>query len=433
MSFYTKMSDVNAFLSLKLMKTAAIFLLAFLLTNSASAQCSPELEKYTSGFDGLKSSSFSFLDNELEDVRIVGYGEDTHGTAEFTLLAEELMKYLTTNHGFKVLIIETGFGEGAFLNDYIQGKRNDLKVILESHNSTWRYQTKEFHGLMNRLREYNQKNTDKIYIYGSEMQYVVSDVNRVRDYLKSVKSDYRIDGFEKHLWEDITEAEKSDFYISYVKLKRYFNENAESFKKQTSEKEFQMASHHVEVLGQFVTAINQNVVQRKHDFRDIYIAENIQWILNYHGSKSKALYWAHNAHVGDWVSNGIVDVAGHQLRKVYRESYFNIATDFGTGEFVAFPHNADEIGWKMQIFNVDAVLANTFTSCLKQFGKPNTFLNLRNARVSDSLRTMLDGPLTVMSGAGAQAGSRKTETVDIGKAFDGIIYVDKTTTVNFVE
>lgn len=393
-----------------------------------NAQCNSDLEEYAYGFKDIKASSLSFLDNTLNDVRIVGYGEDTHGTAEFTLLAKELMQYLAEKQDFKILIIETGFGEGQYLNDYIQGKRDDLTTILEEHNSTWRYRTKEFHYLMNWLRDYNKNNTDKIHLYGCEMQYVILDVNKIRAYLKTVNSDYKIDGFEKHLWQPIEESEKIDYYISYAKLKKYFIDNYEIFKSKTSEEQFNITYHHIEVLGQFVTAINQNVYQRKSDFRDIYMAENIEWILNFHGHQSKALYWAHNAHVGDWISNGIVDVAGHQLRKRYGNSYFNIATDFGIGEFLAFPKEGE-----MKTFGYDKVLENTFTECLKKLGKPNTFLNIRKAREDNKLIEFLNADLATMSGAGAQIRNSQTETNDIGKAFDGIIYLDKTTKINWAE
>lgn len=408
------------------------FILSFLLiafTHTwCQAQCNPVLRQYATGFDSLRANSFAFLDNQLKDVRIVGYGEDTHGTSEFTVLAKELMKYLSEKHGFNVFILETGFGEGLYLDDYIQGVRDDLKVILDTHNSTWRYQTEEFYQLMHWLREYNRNRADKIHIYGCEMQYVISDVNRIRAYLKKVDSDYKIEGFEKHLWQTIEEHEKSDYYISYVKLKKYFFDHYETFKNKTSEESFNVAYHHIEVLGQFVTAINQPVQQRKHDFRDIYMGENIQWILDFQGEQSRALYWAHNAHVGDWVSNGIVDVTGHQLRKVYGASYFNMATDFGFGEFLAFANDG-----KMKPFGYDKIVANTFTECLKGFGRPNTFINLREARKDKRLYEFLNTPLTTMSGAGAQVRNSETETQEIGKAFDAILYLDRTSKIRWAK
>ncbi|PSR15244.1 MAG: hypothetical protein DA408_02155 [Bacteroidetes bacterium] len=410
------------------MKDVLLFLLIAFFNTTCIAQCNAALEKYAVGFEDIQSNSLSFLDNTLNEVKIVGLGEDTHGTAEFTILAGELMKYLADKQGFTILIIETGFGEGQYLNDYIQGKRDDLKNILEVHNSTWRYKTKEFHQLMNGLKVYNQNSTEKIYLYGCEMQYVISDVNRIKAYLETVGSDYKIEGFEKHLWQNIEESEKVDYYISYAKLKNYFFDNYEAFKNKTSEEAFNVAYHHIEVLGQFVTAINQNVEQRKHDFRDIYMGENIQWILNFHGDQAKVLYWAHNAHVGDWVSNGIVDVAGHQLRKLYGNAYFNIATDFGTGSFLAFSKK-----WEMETFSYDQVLENSFTSCLKNMGNPNTFLNFRKAKEENELTGFLNQNLTTMSGAGAQINDSQTETNEIGKAFDGIIYLDSTHKINWAE
>lgn len=404
------------------------FILIFfgIISPPSSTQCNFELKNFAVGFNEIKANSFSFLDNSLNDVRIVGYGEDTHGTAEFTILAKELMKYLSNKHGFKILIIETGFGEGQYLNDYIQGERNDLKTILDRHNSTWRYKTKEFYQLMNWLKEYNKNNSDKINLYGCEMQYVISDVNKIKEYLEKVNSDYQIEGFEKHLWQTFEESEKTDYYISYAKLKKHFIDNYEIFKQKTSEEELSIAYQSVIVLGQFVSAINQNTEQRKHDFRDIYMGENIQWILDFHGNQSKALYWAHNAHVGDWVDNGIVDVTGHQLRKIYGDAYFNIATDFGTGEFLAFSQD-----WKMETFSYDKVLENTFTKCLKSFGNPNTFLNIRKARKNKEVAEYLNSEFTTMSGAGAQVRNSQTETKQIGKAFDGIIYLDETSKINW--
>ncbi|PQJ81964.1 hypothetical protein BTO16_04980 [Polaribacter glomeratus] len=133
------------------MKFKLIFFLFLLFSFSCYSQCNSKLNQYAIGFNEIKASSFSFLDSSLNNIRIVGYGEDTHGTAEFTLLASELMKYLSEKHGFKIFVLETGFGEGQYLNDYIQGKRDDLSTILNEHNSTWRYRTKEFNELVKRL------------------------------------------------------------------------------------------------------------------------------------------------------------------------------------------------------------------------------------------------------------------------------------------
>jgi len=261
----------------------------------------------------------------------------------------------------------------------------------------------------------------------------VSDVHRIADYLSKVESEYKIDGFQKHLWQHIEEDEKSDFYISYFKLKSYFIDHYEEFANKTSEKEFNLIYHHIEILGQFVTTINQSSYQRKMDFRDIYMSENIEWILSNENPDAKALFWAHNDHVGDWVANGIVDVAGHFLKKRYGASYYNISTDFGTGDFLAYPHNPDEVGSNMRTFNFGTIDSTTFTYCIQQHGEPNAFVDLRNARRNEFLKCYLGSPLKIMYGAGSQEWGTQTRTIDIGSAFDAIIYIDKISIINFMK
>ena len=56
----------------------------------------------------------------------------------------------------------------------------------------------------------------------------------------------------------------------------------------------------------------------------------------------------------------------------------------------------------------------------------HAFLNIRKAGENKKLSNFLDSQLTTMSGAGAQVRQNTTETKELGKAFDGIIYLDKT-------
>jgi erythromycin esterase-like protein len=410
-----------------------LFFTLLIFTTQVSGQCNAKLNKYITGFDQLKSSSFSFLDGRLENIKIVGYGEDTHGSAEFSLVAKELIEYLSKQHNFNILILETGFSEGIYLNDYVQGKRMDIKKILDNHNSTWRYKTEEFLLLMDWIKNHNKKSKTKISIYGSEMQYVISDVKRIQNYLSQVGSDYVISGFEKHLWQEITEEEKSDYYISYAKLKAYFTSNYQRFKEKTSEKKFQLAYHQIEILGQFVFTIHQNVHQRKMDLRDLYISENIEWILNNETSESKALYWAHNVHIGNWVSNGIVDVAGHHLKKRFKNTYYNIATDFGTGDFFAFAFDSKKSGNGLRKFSFKTIDSNTFTNCIAKLGKPNTFVDLRNAKQNQALKNYLEKPLKIMYGTGSTEWGKQTQMVKLGKAFDAILYINNVKGVNFIK
>ncbi len=394
----------------------------------AAAQCPPALQEYLTGFDSLGESRFSFLDDQLDSVLVVGYGEDTHGAAEFTTLAGELLKYLVREHRFTGIVLETMVGEGAYLNAYVQGARHDLDHILKEINSSWRYRTEEFVDLLEWLRTYNATHRDRpIYLYGSEMQFVKSDAQLVREYLSALGHEVEVPAFDKHIWQSFSEEEKSTLFNAYHRLKTYMREEEESLTAASSRSGYELILHHLEVIGQFVLTINQPRARYKHDLRDIYMAENLQYPFLAGKKDTRLLYWAHNAHVGDWVSNGQVDVAGHQLAKRLGSGYYGIATDFGNGEFVAMAPKGEMWSWQVVDFELDP---DTFTACLARTGDPYSFLNLRAARKDPSLAAYLQVPLNVMSGAGAQYYGRVTTQQDIGRAFDGIIYLDRIHPIN---
>jgi copper homeostasis protein CutC len=87
----------------------------------------------------------------------------------------------------------------------------------------------------------------------------------------------------------------------------------------------------------------------------------------------------------------------------------------------------------METFSYEKVIENTFTECLKRYGSPNTFLNIRKAKENKKLIEYLNSEFTIMSGAGAQVRNSQTEIKEIGKAFDGIIYLNKTSKINWAE
>ncbi|WP_116105941.1 erythromycin esterase family protein [Lewinella sp. IMCC34191] len=397
------------------------FGLAFYLRTAA--QCPPQLGNYTTNFSAIEAAQFTFLDNQLDSVNIVGYGEDTHGTAEFTLLAQELLKYLVERHGFTGIVLETMVGEGVYLDDYVQGKRDDRDFLLEEVNSSWRYRTEEFVKLLEWMREYNREHPQaRIHLYGSEMQFVQADAQLLRDYFAELGHEVGVAPYDKHIWNSFSPEERTALFDNYRAIQDYLILHGEELERAGSRETYERMLHHAEVIGQFVLTINQPKERHKSDLRDLYMAENVLRPLHDGSKDVRLLYWAHNAHAGDWVSNGQVDVAGHQLRKRMGKAYYNLATDFGNGSFRALAPKNEGWSWQIVDFELDP---DTFTACLAAGGAPYTFLNLRRARLDTSLAAYLNAPLRIMSGAGAQYYGESIRVEDVGRAFDGIIYLDR--------
>jgi len=387
-----------------------------------------DLGAYATAFETHEPDQFVFLKDHANAARIIGIGESTHGTADFTELPRELLSYLSAECGYNTLIIESMVGEVAYLNDYVLGKRDDLDHILIDINTSWRYRTIQFIELINWIRVYNETHRDNpIEIHGMEMQIVHADAQRVGDYLQFVGSQTEVPDIGLHLWQQVTRDQQSEWFTQLQVILSEFESNQESWASAHGQDAYWTAYHHAEVMQQFLLAIAQTREQRKHDLRDIYMAENVEWIMWQRGEESKALVWAHNSHIADGVDNGIVDVLGHQLRKRFGDSYFAIASLFGTGSYYAFPPNANEVGWKFELYDRKTIQADTFTASLEQLGSPNVFVDFRAARAdSATLDCELNAPMKIMSGAGAQQYPTETRLDNLGSKFDGVIYLDET-------
>jgi erythromycin esterase len=86
----------------------------------------------------------------------------------------------------------------------------------------------------------------------------------------------------------------------------------------------------------------------------------------------------------------------------------------------------------MKAYKFETIVPNTFTSCLQKLGNLNVLLDLKKIKTNPSMKCEIERNFTVMYGAGAQEWGGQTETVPIGRAFDAIIYLDKTSKINFL-
>lgn len=394
-----------------------------------------QLAPYATPFETIEQDRFAFLEDHARAARIIGIGESTHGTAEFTELPKQLLAHLAAECGYNTLIIESMAGEVAYLNDYVLGERDDLHHILTKINTSWRYRTVQFIGLIDWIRAYNETHADgPIEIHGMEMQFVRADAERVGEYLRLVGSDAVAPRIDRHLWQQVTRSQHLDWFSQLQNVLDAFESNRDAWITTHGEDAYWNAYHHAEVMQQFLLAAAQPREQRKHDLRDIYMAENVEWILWRRGEGSKAIVWAHNSHIADGVDNGIVDVLGHQLRKRFGDAYFAIATLFGAGSYYAFPHDAQETGWRFELYERGTILPDTFTAELEKLGRPNVFVDFRAARAgSASLGCELDAPMKIMSGAGAQRHPTETRLYHLGSKFDGIIYLDETGPIEWMD
>ena len=392
-------------------------------------QCAVNLRPYAEPAAALGPASFGFFRDKFARAEIIGIGEDTHGTAEFTEMIWPLLRYAADSLGYNTLILETVYGEGRTMDAYVQGKRDDLLTILGEVNSSWRYRSREFAGLLDSIRTYNQSHGDRrITVRGCEMQYPKEGARLLNEFLTEAQSDLRLTPITSHLWKDQTIGDAANYLIELASLEKELRDNSELFIQRTSEERYRTELFQADVLRQFVSAILQNEEDYKQDLRDLYMAGNILRILE-NDRTTKAIYWAQNSHVGKDQQNGPADTAGRELHKALGSRYVSLRTDFGDGTFLAFPHDANTTGnWKLDSVGYGPVRPSTLSACFDSLAGSQAYLMLDVAAAVDQSKTIeryLEQPQPEMSGAGATARAEPTEQVTIWPSFDGVIYLRK--------
>jgi erythromycin esterase len=77
----------------------------------------------------------------LSNAKIVGMGEATHGTKEFSQMRYRLFKHMVTRHGYKAIAFENSWGASWYMNQYVLNESTELQEPLGGFS--WPWTTKE--------------------------------------------------------------------------------------------------------------------------------------------------------------------------------------------------------------------------------------------------------------------------------------------------
>jgi len=266
------------------------------------------------------------LDSVFAKSRIIGLGESTHGTSEFTTIRAEIFKFLVENHNYSIFFLEADYNACSRVNRYIQGAEDDgKKAFLEVR--LWPWLTQEMLDLVEWMREYNLKHGNVLEFVGCDMQLMVDDTLELQRYF-SLNS--KFEEFETKLpsldfnWEDtalVRSKQKEWLQFSQDFLSTFPEEEPLP----------------VQTVNQWFEEFN--FTGNKWNFRDSCMANNLADYLERRPTK-KGIYFAHNAHVGKIATQFEPDSftfrrAGDFLKERFGNQYFAVAFEFNTGSFNA--------------------------------------------------------------------------------------------------
>jgi erythromycin esterase len=277
------------------------------------------------------TTDFLQIDSIFKNKRLIGLGECTHGTSEFTSMRHRIFKYLVENHGFNTIFIEADYGATIRLNAYINGENDTLDNALnEILYFAWR--TEEMKTLVEWMREYNQNSPIKIQFIGCDMQSISDDRLVFERYFKQYKKEelpefiYNKEfQFENKESRDRARYEWNAFYSKNLSnnVGNVFLDNS---------------------ISQFLNYSYQKGTI--YNYRDSCMATNILTYMKIF-PESKAIFIAHNSHISrtifEYENYYPMKRAGYFLNENLGKDYLVIAQTTNTGSFHAFTYSKKQL------------------------------------------------------------------------------------------
>ncbi|MFJ8089439.1 erythromycin esterase family protein [Lysinibacillus sp. NPDC095746] len=312
---------------------SALFLLVS-LAGCGKGEAIKDAAKYTSAIEDIDIPN---------DVKVVGFGEATHGNVEFQTLKKDVFKALIKNENVRVFVLEGDFGGAQQINQFILKGTGTAEEAVKALDYGI-YKTEQMIEFVQWMHDYNltADEKDKIYFYGNDMQRYDYSKKGLLDYYEVVNSE----GAKKYKAQlkDVTNKTMRDLSTSQLEeldknidaIIKDLQTNKDSYEKQSSKEAHLFAAQYAQIIKQRTQLFLND--SNYMSLRDEYLAKNLQWIVDFEAAQGhdKVLMSAHNGHIEKTSANTAgYKSMGQHLDEVYKDAYFAIGTDFVNNTFQA--------------------------------------------------------------------------------------------------
>lgn len=278
-----------------------------------------------------------------DDVKIIGFGEATHGNIEFQTLKKDLFEAIIKNEHVQVFVLEGDFGGAQQINQFILKGVGTAEEAIKALDYGI-YQTEQMVELVQWMHDYNLsvEEQDKIYFYGNDMQRYDYSKKGLLDYYTNVHAE-NAEKFKaelKHIsnktMRELSNSQLTELDKTIDAIIEDLQSNREAYEKKSSKDAFAFAAQYAHIMKQRTQLFLND--GNYMNLRDEYLAENLQWIVEYEAKKGhdKVFMSAHNGHI-EKTSATMAEYQsmGQYLNEQYKDQYFAIGTDFVKNTFQA--------------------------------------------------------------------------------------------------
>ena len=415
------------------------FLVLFIVFNTDLAQDSSKYVTFHSVEPTADVSDLSRLDSYFKNVRIVGLGEATHGTHEFSTMRHRIFQYLVDYHNFNTLFLEADYATCLRVNNYIQGADDDVEKAVDEIG-LWPWITAEMVDVVNGMRDYNTANPESpLRFIGVDAQSFTSTLNQ----MDRILAKYELSGTDTTVYKPITDygfvmLKKKKDIIPYLELLSIKEATDTKVFNKKDQKEYTNLVRH---FRQIIEIQKERKSESQSWMRDKSMAMNV---LHHLDSEIglKGIFWAHNGHVcklsfNEFGTEKWTGFAGGYLKEVLGDKYFSLAFDFDEGSFNAYyPDNSSDIVLEKKAYTLGEITVGpsaegTFGSFFRYLKKP-VFIDFANLPQDDDLFINDIGAAYDPNKVKDNRSSLARYNYYGKKGFDAIIIIPKTTSTHLL-
>ena len=401
---------------------------------------------FSEPFNSIEGAELDALLERIGDAKIVLLGEATHGTSEFYRMREHISQELIARKGFRFVAIEGDWPDVARLDHYVRHfEYPPSEWTAFARFPTWMWRNNEVRSFVDWLHAHNAERAppERVAIYGLDLYSLYTSIRSVLKYLDEVDPDSARIARQRYGCLTPWQADPATYgHAALTGAYRTCEKEVVRMLQDILHKQSDYAAHDGE---RFMDAVqNARLVtdaeryyrimyygsRASWNLRDNHMFETLKTLLDFHGSKAKAIVWAHNSHVGDAAATEMSARGEYNIGHLCREEFGNSVYSIGFGTHTGTVAAASDWDGPMEVKAVLPSLKQSYERLCHETGRSQFMLPLRGrSEVRDRLaRPRLERAIGVIYRPETELASHYFQAV-LPEQFDEYIWFDESRAV----
>src|SRR5690242_13801167 len=263
----------------------------------------------------IADPAFGAMFDRYGDARVVLLGEASHGTSEFYRARAAISRRLIEQHGFNIVAVEADWPDAATVDRYVRHREpREGEFRPFERFPTWMWRNREFDGFIRWLRIHNRERPYERMcgFYGLDLYNLSGSMQAVIDFLE--REDPELARLAHRRYGCLEPwAEQPQLYgrnallegnarceVGVIRmLKDLLQRQLDCYSPECDEWLDAAANARLVKDAEAYYRVMYHGSAESWNLRDRHMFDTLAMILDAKGTRSKAIVWAHNSHIGN--------------------------------------------------------------------------------------------------------------------------------------